>query len=141
MNAADSKPEVTEGRRALRIMVVDDSRTIRDTAEKYLKELGCDVLQCEDGFVAISRLKDYQPDMVFTDLNMPKLTGNNFMALMRKAEGFQKTPLMVMTSKQGVNDVALAKVQGADNYILKPLDPKTIREAVEQSFPELAFVP
>lgn len=104
----------------LKVMVVDDSKTIRRTAETLLKKQGCDVLTGVDGYDALSKIADYKPDIIFIDIMMPRLDGYQTCALVKSNQTFKTTPIIMLSSKDGVFDKAKGRVVGSDNYLTKP---------------------
>ncbi len=104
----------------IRVMVFDDSKTIRTTTEALLKEMGHSVLCCTDGFNGISHMVSYKPDIVLIDMEMPRLNGLQTVRLIRANKLFKDIPLVMLSSKDGVFDMALAQSAGATDYIVKP---------------------
>ena len=109
-----------ESARPVRIMVIDDSKTIRRTAETLLKKAGCDVITASDGFEALSRVVDCKPDIIFVDIMMPRLDGYQTCALIKNNHIFKKTPVIMLSSKDGLFDRARGRVVGSDEYLTKP---------------------
>lgn len=104
----------------LKVMVVDDSKTIRRTAETLLKKAGCEVLTAEDGFEALSVIADHHPDLIFVDIMMPRLDGYQTCALVKRNEMFRATPVIMLSSKDGLFDRARGRVVGSEEYLTKP---------------------
>jgi twitching motility two-component system response regulator PilG len=103
-----------------RVMVIDDSRIIRTTTEGFLRELGHEVLCCTDGFNGISHMMSFNPEILFIDLEMPRLNGLETCRLIRANAQFKTTPIVMLSSKDGIFDMALATSAGATDYIVKP---------------------
>ena len=104
----------------IRIMVIDDSRTIRRTAESLLKKEGFEVITATDGFEALSLIADHRPDLILLDIMMPRLDGYQTCALIKHHREFKQTPVIMLSSKDGLFDRARGRVVGADAYITKP---------------------
>lgn len=113
-----------------RVMVIDDSKSIRNTTEAYLHELGHEVLCCTDGFNGISHMISFQPDILLIDMEMPRMNGLETVRLIRANEKFKATPIVMLSSKDGMFDMALAKSAGATDYIVKP----PVKEAIAALF-------
>jgi len=103
-----------------RVMVLDDSKTIRTTTEGYLRELGYDVHCCTDGINGISHIVSFAPDILLIDMEMPRLNGLETVRLIRGNSTFKSTPIVMLSSKDGMFDMALATDAGANYYIVKP---------------------
>ena len=104
----------------VKVLVIDDSRTIRKTAESILKKTGCEVIISENGFDALVKIVDEKPDIIFVDIMMPKLDGYQTCALIKHHQEFQHIPVIMLSSKNGVFDRAHGKIAGADHYVTKP---------------------
>jgi twitching motility two-component system response regulator PilG len=104
----------------LTVMVIDDSKTIRRTAEALLKKEGYRVITATDGFEALSVIVDHQPDLIFMDIMMPRLDGYQTCALIKHHKVFKQTPVIMLSSKDGLFDRARGRVVGSDHYITKP---------------------
>ncbi|NOZ52676.1 MAG: response regulator [Gammaproteobacteria bacterium] len=101
-------------------MVIDDSKTIRRTAETLLKKAGCDVVTATDGFEALSKITDQNPDVIFIDIMMPRLDGYQTCALIKNNHIYKNTPVILLTSKDGLFDRARGRIVGSDQYLTKP---------------------
>ena len=121
-----------ETHRPLRVLVVDDSQTIRRSAELFLARAGCQVAFAEDGFDALSKVVDFSPDIVFVDIMMPRLDGYQACALIKRHRKFRATPVVMLSSKDSVLDRARGKSVGCDEYLTKPFSKETLLQAVEQ---------
>ena len=106
--------------RVFRVMVVDDSKTIRRTAETLLRKEGFEVVTAMDGFDALGKIVDYQPDIIFLDIMMPRLDGYQTCALIKHHRIFRNTPVVMLSSRDGLFDRARGRVVGSDRYIPKP---------------------
>jgi twitching motility two-component system response regulator PilG len=105
---------------SLKIMIIDDSKTVRKSAEEILVDSGYQVVVAENGYDAISRIVDLKPNLIFLDIMMPKLDGYQTCALVKHNQDYQNIPVIMLSSKDGIYDKAKARVVGADDYITKP---------------------
>jgi twitching motility two-component system response regulator PilG len=121
-----------EGARGIKIMVIDDSKTIRRTAETLLKKEGFEVIVATDGFEALSMVADHKPDLIFLDIMMPRLDGYQTCALIKHHKVFRHTPVVMLSSKDGLFDRARGRVVGSDHYITKPFTREELLGAIEQ---------
>ncbi len=104
----------------LKILVVDDSKTIRRTAETLLTKEGCQVYTAIDGFDALSKIADHQPDLIFVDIMMPRLDGYETCSLIKHNKMFKQTPVIMLSSKDGLFDRARGRIVGTEQYLTKP---------------------
>ena len=104
----------------LKILVVDDSKTIRRTAETLLTKEGCQVFTAIDGFDALSKIADHQPDLIFVDIMMPRLDGYETCSLIKHNKVFKDTPVIMLSSKDGLFDRARGRIVGSEQYLTKP---------------------
>ena len=104
----------------LKILVVDDSKTIRRTAETLLTKEGCQVFTAIDGFDALSKIADHQPDLIFVDIMMPRLDGYQTCSLIKHNKVFKDTPVIMLSSKDGLFDRARGRIVGSEQYLTKP---------------------
>ena len=104
---------------SLKVMIIDDSKTIRRTAETLLKKEGCEVLTAEDGFDALAKIADHKPDIIFVDVMMPRLDGYLTCALIKNNSEFKSTPVIMLSSKDGLFDKAKGRIVGSDQYLTK----------------------
>ena len=104
----------------LKILVVDDSKTIRRTAETLLAKEGCQVFTAIDGFDALSKIADHQPDLIFVDIMMPRLDGYETCSLIKHNKMFKETPVIMLSSKDGLFDRARGRIVGSEQYLTKP---------------------
>ncbi len=104
----------------LKILVIDDSKTIRRTAETLLTKEGCQVFTAIDGFDALSKIADHQPDLIFVDIMMPRLDGYETCSLIKHNKVFRETPVIMLSSKDGLFDRARGRIVGSEQYLTKP---------------------
>jgi twitching motility two-component system response regulator PilG len=114
----------------LKVLVIDDSKTIRRTAETLLAKEGCEVFTAIDGFDALAKIADHQPDIVFVDIMMPRLDGYQTCALIKKNSKFHTTPVVMLSSKDGLFDRARGRMVGSDQYLTKPFTKESLLKAV-----------
>lgn len=128
----DSAAAVNDGHRlnGLKVLVIDDSKTIRRTAETLLAKEGCEVFTAVDGFDALSKIADHQPDIVFVDIMMPRLDGYQTCALIKQNPHLKSTPVIMLSSKDGVFDRARGRLAGSDRYLTKPFTKEGLVGAV-----------
>ncbi|RMW99161.1 response regulator [Allofranklinella schreckenbergeri] len=116
----------------IRVLVVDDSNTIRRSAEIFLKQGGHDVLLAEDGFDALAKVNDYEPNLIFCDILMPKLDGYQTCAIIKRNPKFTSTPVIMLSSKDGFFDKARGRMVGSDDYLTKPFTKDQLLKAVQE---------
>ena len=104
----------------MKVLVIDDSKTIRRTAETLLAREGCEVFTAVDGFDALSKIADHQPDVVFVDIMMPRLDGYQTCSLIKHNKVFRDTPVIMLSSKDGLFDRARGRIVGSEQYLTKP---------------------
>ena len=114
----------------LKTMVIDDSKTIRRTAETLLKKVGCEVITALDGFDALSKIADQKPDIIFIDIMMPRLDGYQTCALIKNNKDFKHTPIVMLSSKDGLFDKAKGRIVGSDQYLTKPFSREELLGAI-----------
>ena len=114
----------------LKVMVIDDSKTIRRTAETLLQREGYEVVTAVDGFEALSKIADANPDIVFVDIMMPRLDGYQTCALIKNSQNYQNTPVIMLSSKDGLFDQAKGRVVGSDEYLTKPFSKDELLNAI-----------
>lgn len=115
----------------LKVMVIDDSKTIRRTAETLLKKEGCDVITVDNGYEALSQISDLEPDVIFVDIMMPRLDGYKTCALIKMNSEHKDTPVIMLSSKDGLFDKAKGRVVGAEEYLTKPFTKEELIDAIE----------
>ncbi len=104
----------------IKVMVIDDSKTIRRTAETLLRKEGCEVVTAVDGFEALAKISDQQPQIIFVDIMMPRLDGYQTCALIKNNQMFKSTPVIMLSSKDGLFDRARGRIVGSEQYLTKP---------------------
>ncbi len=133
----------------LTIMVIDDSSTIRRSAEIFLEQAGYQVILAVDGFDALAKVNDHQPALIFCDILMPRLDGYQTCALIKKSTKFHTTPIVMLSSKDGLFDRARGAMVGSCEYLTKPFTKdgllKTVRalaaQTPDQSIPQPTLQP
>ena len=116
----------------VKVLVIDDSNTIRRSAEMFLRQAGFEVILAEDGFDALAKISDHQPRVIFVDIMMPRLDGYQTCALIKQNPTLKATPVIMLSSKDGVFDRARGRLAGSDRYLTKPFTKETLLEAVRQ---------
>jgi twitching motility two-component system response regulator PilG len=114
------------------VLVIDDSNTIRRSAEIFLKQGGHEVMLAEDGFDALAKVNDYQPHLIFCDILMPRLDGYQTCAIIKRNSRFADVPIVMLSSKDGVFDKARGRMTGAQDYLTKPFTKDQLLQAVQQ---------
>ncbi len=120
----------------IRVFLIDDSKTIRRTAEMLLKKQGFNVEMAEDGFEALSKIVQYQPHIIFVDIMMPRLDGYQTCALIKNNSIFKNTPVVMLSSKDGLFDKARGRIVGANEYVTKPFTKDDIVQVIEKFIPD-----
>ncbi len=120
---------------SLKVMVIDDSKTIRRTAETLLKKVGCTVITAVDGFDALAKIADNHPDIIFVDIMMPRLDGYQTCALIKNNSAFRGTPVIMLSSKDGLFDKAKGRIVGSDQYLTKPFSKEELLSAIRAHIP------
>jgi twitching motility two-component system response regulator PilG len=115
----------------IKVMVIDDSNTIRRSAEIFLKTSGCEVILAEDGFDALAKISNEHPDLIFVDIMMPRLDGYQTCSLIKRNARYKSTPVIMLSSKDGLFDRARGRMVGSDQYLTKPFTQETLLEAVK----------
>ncbi len=108
------------GQSQYKVMVIDDSKTIRRTAETLLSKEGYDVITALDGYEALSKVVDFHPDIIFMDIMMPRLDGYQTCALIKNNDTYTHIPIVMLSSKDGLFDRARGRIVGSDQYLTKP---------------------
>lgn len=116
----------------IKVMVIDDSNTIRRSAEIFLNQVGCQVILAEDGFDALAKITEHLPDVVFVDIMMPRLDGYQTCSLIKKNARFSATPVVMLSSKDGLFDKARGRMVGSNEYLTKPFTKDTLLTAVQR---------
>ena len=125
---------------ALKVMVIDDSKTIRRTAETLLKNVGCEVITAVDGFDALAKIVDHHPHIIFVDIMMPRLDGYQTCALIKNHRSFKSTPVIMLSSKDGLFDKAKGRIVGSDQFLTKPFSRDELLSAIKAHVPAFNIV-
>ncbi len=128
--ATDSQND--DGLAGTKVMVIDDSKTIRRTAETLLKKAGCEVITATDGFEALAKIADHKPDIIFVDIMMPRLDGYQTCALIKHNQSFKSTPVVMLSSKDGLFDRARGRIVGSEEYLTKPFAKEELLGAIKR---------
>ncbi len=126
----DTAAAANESLAGVKVMVIDDSNTIRRSAEIFLLQAGATVILAEDGFDALAKIADYQPEVVFVDIMMPRLDGYQTCALIKKNPKFAATPVVMLSSKDGLFDRARGRMVGSNEYLTKPFTKDSLLKTV-----------
>ncbi len=116
----------------VKVMVIDDSKTIRRTAESLLKKAGCEVTTATDGFEALAMIADHHPDVIFVDIMMPRLDGYQTCALIKHNDVFKNIPVIMLSSKDGLFDRARGRIVGSEQYLTKPFTKDELLGAIRR---------
>ncbi len=119
----------------LKVMVIDDSKTIRRSAETLLTKAGCQVITAENGFEALPLITEHHPDILFIDIMMPRLDGYQTCSLVKSNPNFSATPIVMLSSKDGIFDRAKGRVVGAQEYLTKPFTREDLLSAIRAHLP------
>jgi len=134
-NAAAGREAVAHTGSAIKVLVIDDSNTIRRSAEIFLRQGGYDVLLAEDGFDALAKVNDHAPELVFCDILMPRLDGYQTCAIIKRNPRFAHVPVIMLSSKDGLFDKARGRMVGSEDYLTKPFTKEQLLRAVAQHGP------
>ena len=115
----------------VRVMVIDDSNTIRRSAEIFLMQAGCQVILADNGFDALAKIADHQPDLIFVDIMMPRLDGYQTCSLIKHNKVFRSIPVIMLSSKDGLFDRARGRIVGSEHYLTKPFTKDELLSAIE----------
>jgi twitching motility two-component system response regulator PilG len=115
---------------ATKVLVIDDSNTIRRSAEIFLRQGGHEVLLADDGFDALAKVHDHEPDIIFCDILMPRLDGYQTCAIIKRNPRFAHVPVIMLSSKDGLFDKARGRMVGSDEYLTKPFTREQLLRAV-----------
>ena len=129
--AVSDKTSELENFAGLKVMVIDDSKTIRRTAETLLKKQGCDVITANDGFEALAKIAEHKPDFIFVDIMMPRLDGYQTCALIKHNRIFKDTPVIMLSSKDSIFDKARGRIVGSEQYLTKPFSKEDLFGAIK----------
>ena len=125
----------------IKVLVIDDSNTIRRSAEIFLRQAGFDVILAEDGFDALAKISDHHPRVIFVDIMMPRLDGYQTCALIKQHPRLKSTPVIMLSSKDGVFDRARGRLAGSDRYLTKPFTKEALIDAVNEYVKPPAVTP
>jgi twitching motility two-component system response regulator PilG len=114
----------------VKVMVIDDSKTIRRSAETLLKKVGCEVVTAIDGFEALAKIAEHKPDIIFVDIMMPRLDGYQTCALIKNNQTFKATPVIMLSSKDSIFDRARGRIVGSEKYLTKPFSKEDLINAI-----------
>ena len=128
-HVADEAASILQG---LKILIIDDSKTIRRTAETLLSKEGCTVFTAVDGFDALSKIADHRPDVIFVDIMMPRLDGYQTCSLIKHNSNFKDTPVIMLSSKDGLFDRARGRIVGSEQYLTKPFTKDELLGAISR---------
>ncbi|MEO8718323.1 MAG: response regulator [Burkholderiales bacterium] len=117
---------------SIKVLVIDDSNTIRRSAEMFLRQAGFKVILAEDGFDALAKISDHQPRVIFVDIMMPRLDGYQTCALIKQNPKLKATPVIMLSSKDGVFDRARGRLAGSDRYLTKPFTKEALIDTVNE---------
>lgn len=132
MNDESQQSGNAQNQEALRVkvMVIDDSKTIRRSAETLLKKAGCEVVTAVDGFEALAKITVHKPDIIFVDIMMPRLDGYQTCALIKNNQSFKATPVIMLSSKDSIFDRARGRIVGSEKYLTKPFSKEDLINAI-----------
>jgi twitching motility two-component system response regulator PilG len=122
----------TDDLSGVKVMVIDDSNTIRRSAEIFLSQSKCEIILAADGFDAMAKIIDSHPDVIFVDIMMPRLDGYQTCSLIKRNSHFQHTPVIMLSSKDGLFDRARGRMVGSDEYLTKPFTKESLVNAVQK---------
>jgi twitching motility two-component system response regulator PilG len=114
-----------------KVLVIDDSNTIRRSAEIFLRQGGHEVVLAEDGFDALAKVNDHEPELIFCDILMPRLDGYQTCAIIKRNPRFARVPVIMLSSKDGLFDKARGRMVGSEEYLTKPFTKEQLLRAVE----------
>jgi len=121
---------VSAAKDTVKVLIIDDSNTIRRSAEMFLRQAGYDVVLAEDGFDALSKIRDHNPGIIFVDVMMPRLDGYQTCALIKQNPVYKSTPVIMLSSKDGLFDRARGRLAGSDRYLTKPFNKEDLIRTV-----------
>ena len=124
--------DTDESLKGLKVMVVDDSKTIRRSAESLLTKAGCEVVTAGDGFESLAKIAEHEPDIIFVDIMMPRLDGYQACALIKHNSRFRETPVIMLTSKDSIFDRARGRLVGSEQYLTKPFSKEDLLGAIKE---------
>ena len=122
----------------IKVLVIDDSNTIRRSAEMFLRQAGFEVILAEDGFDALAKISDHQPRVILVDIMMPRLDGYQTCAVIKHNSAFKDTPVILLSSRDGLFDKARGRVVGSDQFLTKPFSKEELLDAIRAHVPGFA---
>lgn len=122
----------TDDLTGVKVMIIDDSNTIRRSAEIFLTQSKCEIILAVDGFDAMAKIIDSHPDVIFVDIMMPRLDGYQTCTLIKRNSDFRSTPVIMLSSKDGLFDRARGRMVGSDEYLTKPFTKESLLNAVQK---------
>ena len=122
----------TSALQGLKVMVIDDSKTIRRSAETLLSKEGCEVVTASDGFEALAKIAEHKPNIIFVDIMMPRLDGYQTCALIKHNSLFKSTPVIMLSSKDSIFDRARGRIVGSEQYLTKPFTKEDLLSAIKE---------
>lgn len=131
-NSVEEPKRDIKGISDLTVMIIDDSKTIRKSAESLLSKEGCEVCTAEDGFDALAKIAEYKPDLIFVDIMMPRLDGYQTCTLIKNNRQFRDTPVIMLTSKDSIFDKARGRIVGSEEYLTKPFTREDLMQAISR---------
>lgn len=117
----------------LKVMVIDDSKTIRRSAQNLLNKEGCEVVTAGDGFEALAKIVEQRPNIIFVDIMMPRLDGYQTCALIKHNSVFRHTPVIMLSSKDSIFDKARGRIVGSERYLTKPFTREDLLDAIKDT--------
>lgn len=129
---ANNASGANESSPKLKVMIVDDSKTIRRTAETLLSKAGYEVYSATDGYAALAEVVDHKPDIIFMDIMMPRLDGYQACSLIKNNDNFKNTPVIMLSSKDGLFDRARGRIAGSDRYLTKPFTKEELLGVIKE---------
>ncbi len=127
--------DTTDDLAGIKVMLIDDSNTIRRSAEIFLQRAGCEVILASDGFDALAKIADRRPEVIFVDVMMPRIDGYQTCALLKNSARFRDIPVILLSSKGGLFDRARGRIVGSDEYLTKPFTKNELLDAVRRHRP------
>ncbi len=121
-----------------KVLIIDDSSTIRRSAEIFLNDFGCEVIHASDGFEAMAKIVEQHPDIIFIDIVMPRLDGYQACQLIKKNPRFKATPVIMLSSKNGLFDKARGRMAGSNEYLTKPFTQDELLQVIQRHMLQLS---
>jgi len=127
----EAQTDASTGQAGAKVLVIDDSNTIRRSAEIFLRQAGHEVVLAEDGFDALAKVNDHVPELIFCDILMPRLDGYQTCAIIKRNPRFASVPVIMLSSKDGLFDKARGRMVGSEDYLTKPFTKEQLLRAVD----------